>query len=319
MRFEPIPSGGLRVHCPAKLNLFLEVGPPRPDGFHPIDSVFQCVSLEDELLVEPAPDGEIRLEEEGIDDGGENLVRRAADALLGADLPGASVPRGAHLRLRKRVPQGAGLGGGSSDAAGTLLALARMWKLRVEREELAGVAAGLGSDVPFFLWGGTARCRGRGEVVTPWHRVFDAAPPFWYVLVSPGLHCATSEVYRALDRSRGEGSSLTVPSPLDSLSSDQVLGHLARGELFFNRLENVCRRLWPELDGIARRMAEESFLTVRMTGSGSTFYGLSRGEDEAERLAGRLREDLRARAQVVVVRSLPSVPFHPGSVAGDSV
>ena len=154
----------LVIEARCKINLGLEVLRRRPDGFHDIDTVFQCVSLCDELVIERAPRGTVRLEVEGarVPAGPENLVWRAA--LVHAQATGAP---GASIVLRKRVPIAAGLGGGSSDAAATLVGLDRLHATHLPAETLRRMALVLGSDVPYFIGGGTVRGRGRGEVLEP--------------------------------------------------------------------------------------------------------------------------------------------------------
>jgi 4-diphosphocytidyl-2-C-methyl-D-erythritol kinase len=297
MRWEIIKDG-LRVLAPAKLNLYLEVGPRRSDGFHDIDSIFQTVTLFDELEFRSRQDGTIVLEEEGIACGEENLVHRAARALQDfLRAQGALDPsRGAEIRLRKRIPQGGGLGGGSSDAAATLLALARMWNVDVGADVLARLAAGIGSDVPFFLTGGTARCRGRGEKVASLSEAFEAAPPFHYVLAYPRLAISTRAVYEALDAARDGGlaSALTPPGALDSMGAASIHDQLRSGQLFFNRLESVVTSAFPAMRRLHDRLGEEGFVNVLMSGSGSTIYGHCRSAAEAERRAEQLSAQLDA-------------------------
>jgi len=313
MRWETTARGNLRVQTPAKLNLYLEVKERRADGFHEIDSLFQAVSLYDLLEFQATEDGTIVLEEEGIADGETNLVYRAAAAAR-ALLPRGS-RAGVRISLEKRIPQGAGLGGGSSDAAATLVALARLWNLRVTRAELAAVGGELGSDVPFFLYGGTARCRGRGEEVVSYGEVFDSAPPFHYVLAYPGIHSPTKAMYEALDKSRGPEFTLTAPSALDSITAADCYSRLRRGDLFFNRLEKVgCTvypKAYPEWGGISSEMKKEGrFQTVLMTGSGSTFYGLCRSVEDATTLAEEVQQrNLGRKGKVFSVQSLPSCRF----------
>ncbi|MEM7234224.1 MAG: 4-(cytidine 5'-diphospho)-2-C-methyl-D-erythritol kinase [Planctomycetota bacterium] len=287
MFIRDIP-GGLTTKSPAKLNLYLEVSEPRPDDFHDIDSLFQTIDLFDEIdfVSKEAPG--VELVEEGMSDGDDNLVSRAARRLAKEH----GVNDGVRITLRKTIPSGAGLGGGSGDAAVTLLALAKLWKLKTTREALARIGADLGSDVPFFLYGGTARCEGRGEVVTPLDS-FDENP-MHYVLVAPGIHTSTPKVYRALDESRPEGFTLTVSSPIDSVDSAALRHRLDQGEVFFNRLEAATLTLHPELSSVATRMREEPFVSVRMTGSGSAFFGVCSSRSEAEDAAQRLRDTLPA-------------------------
>jgi len=198
------------------------------------------------------------------------------------------------MRVRKRIPEGAGLGGGSSDAAATLVALARLWNLPVTAVDLVPVAAELGSDVPFFLVGGTARCRGRGERVESWAEAFDAAGPFHYVLVYPKVKVSTKIAYDSLDAARGPAFTLTPPSPLDSMRPVEVQVRLRGGQLFYNRFEEIVYRIFPEVGRVCLALSEEPFVKVLMSGSGSTIYGLCRSAPEAEATAQRLRRRLDA-------------------------
>lgn len=293
-------EGGLRVRASAKLNLYLEVGGRRPDGYHDIDSIFQEVSLHDELELFPTRDGRVVLEEEGICEAEKNLVHRAASRFRQRFLPAGS-PLGVRVRLRKGIPQGAGLGGGSSDAAATIVAVARLWGVRPDRDEVVRLAAELGSDVPFFLVGGTARCRGRGEVVESWSAAFDGEDPFHYVLAYPRINVSTKGVYEALDAARGPDCALTPPSPLDSMRPVDARDLLRGGRLLFNRFEEVVYRQFPELRKIHATLGGEPFVKVLMSGSGSTVYGLCRDAREAEDLATALRG--RVEADIYAVSS----------------
>lgn len=315
MQFEATPDG-IKVLTPAKINLHLEIGPRRADGFHDIDSLFQAVSLYDELEFAPLSSGEIRLEEAGIDVGESNLVWRAAAALRRSGLCSPAVP-GVSIKLRKTIPQGAGLGGGSSDAAATLLALARLWGVRATARELLPLAAELGSDVPFFLTGGTARCRGRGELVEPLADHLGAPRPLAFVLVFPRLSVGTKAVYEELDRSRDPNFTLTEKSPIDSIpdasvrcgsqevSASLLLERCLR-EVLFNRFEDVVYSLFPRLKGLYVRLQTEAFLKVLLSGSGSTIYGVCENGAQADRLERKLSVELDA--DVFAVESVAAWP-----------
>ena len=193
--YPAFPAGpdGVVVAAPAKLNLFLEILRKRPDGYHDLESLMVAVDLFDTLEVRATP-GSISLscDTPGLPTGADNLVVKAATILRDA----AKRPDlGASIRLTKRIPTRAGLGGGSADAALTLLALNRIWKLALTREELAAMAASIGSDVAFFLAPPAAWCEGRGEVVTP----ESVGSRFDFVLVCPPVGLATADVYRRLE------------------------------------------------------------------------------------------------------------------------
>lgn len=298
MRWE-IEKSSIRVLAPAKVNLYLEVGRRRDDGFHEIDSIFQAVSLFDELELRPQEGGLLTLEEEGISAGADNLVLRAARRLQEHAVALGREPQGARMRLKKRIPQGAGLGGGSSDAAAALLALDRMWDLRTPRTALERLALAVGSDVPFFLVGGTARCQGRGERVTSLSGAFDGREPLCFVLAYPRFAVSTREVYAALDASRGRDAresdfALTPSSPLDSMSPASMRDRFGCGELFFNRLERVVYAEYPALRSLRSLMLAKPFAGVLLSGSGSTVYGVCAGAADAERLAEELSAETDA-------------------------
>jgi len=185
------PGHAVQVRAYAKVNIVLEVLGRRPDGYHEICSILQAIGLYDELICEPAPD--LSLDAPPLADAAPNLVMRAASALQEA----TGCQAGAALTLRKGIPVASGLGGGSADAAAALVALNALWKLYLEPAELARIAPALGSDVPFFLLGGTALARGRGEQL-------EALPdpvPRWLVILVPEsvLPEKTRQIYGMLD------------------------------------------------------------------------------------------------------------------------
>ena len=286
-------EGRLRVLAPAKLNLYLEVGAKRQNGYHDIDSLFQAVSLYDELEFLKTDDGKVDLEEEGIFEVEKNIVYKAAVEFRERFLPpGSSL--GVQIRLCKKIPQGAGLGGGSSDAAATLMALRMLWSTETNGCDLWPLATSLGADVPFFLVGGTARCRGRGERVESFAEVFDAQEPFHYVLAWPRINVSTKEAYEALDASRDASFALTLPSRLDSMLPVEICNQLRGGQLFFNRFEEVVSGIFPQLGALHEALSRRGFVRVLMSGSGSTMYGCCRSADEVASVSADLRKDLDA-------------------------
>jgi len=264
----------LVLRAPCKVNLTLEVLGKRPDGYYEIRTVMQAVDLCDELeFVRLArPRVTLSCDRPGLPIDEDNLVVRAARLLQ--DRCGARA--GVAVRLRKRVPIGGGLGGGSSDAAVTLLALNDLWGLGLSLEELRPLAAELGSDVPFFLWGGRALCEGRGELVTP----MDDGPPLHFVLVMPGLHVATGAVYAAA------GNALTSRAGArNNVSGD-------RGEagvrpihcVLRNDLQGPALAVEPELrslqEGLMGLAQECRCKGLLLCGSGSSYLMLM-GDHEA--------------------------------------
>ena len=253
---------GLSVEAPAKINLFLEVLGRRPDGYHDLVTVMQEIALADVLEVEPAEGLSLDVEGVAIPPGGENLVLKAARLLQRS----AGVSLGARFRLLKRVPPGAGLGGGSSNAAAALALCAELWDLGASTADLAKVGAEVGSDVPYFLYGGTALCTGRGEVV----QSLAPCASLPLTLVWPGVVLSTQSVYEAVR------AASSTPKNVDDF-----LAALTRGEpgaALFNRLEEAALKVCPELSDVHRGLEGRGFQGVGMSGSGSAFYGIGAGK-----------------------------------------
>lgn len=274
--------GGVTLWAPAKINLYLEVGSLRPDGYHLVRTVLQAVALFDTITVEveEAATGVDLVVEGDAPAGEENLCHRAAASYLGA----ARLHWGVSIRLRKRIPTAAGLGGGSSDAAAVLRGLNHLAGDILRREELMGLAASLGSDVPFFLVGGTALGEGRGERISPQLQ----APPLPLVLVNTGKKLSAAEVYRRFDLVGGDRPPRRGPYPL--------LEYLARGEagrlpgLLYNSLQNAACELEPSLKGLLAMAREAGAPGALVSGSGPTVFLLATDEEEARRLEERMGE-----------------------------
>jgi len=248
----------------------------------------QTVSLWDRLTISPHPtDLILECEGECGVPAEENLVVKAGEALRRA-----SGRPGARLGLTKRIPIGAGLGGGSSDAAGALVGLNRFWGLDLSPEQLAALAHPLGADVPFFLHGGTAWCRGRGERIEPLPT--PTAPA--YVLLLPPVEVSTARVYQKLDEMglTGPRRDGRVLYPL--LESGEPAG--LAGALF-NRLRQACYALFPVLEKWEDRLRGVPVLGLTLSGSGSALLGLCADEREAQRTADRLRREFLVRVEVV--------------------
>jgi 4-diphosphocytidyl-2-C-methyl-D-erythritol kinase len=276
----------LRARCSAKINLGLWVLGLRPDGFHEIDTVMQSVALEDDLVLEEARAG-FTLTTSGIPipKDGPNILERAWE-LVAARSPS----RGLRARLVKRIPVAAGLGGGSSDAAGFLLGANRLLALGLSEEELRDLAARLGSDVPFFLKGGTARATGRGEQV----RHLCPAPPGWVVLATPPVAISTTWAYgraRISLTPRGRGASI-LAAAITSNEWRDITPHL------HNDFEDVVLPEFEIVAGLRRALEASGVLGSLLSGSGSTVFGLARTRDEAQAAANEAAA-LGARVHVV--------------------
>lgn len=270
-------SSSVELLAPAKLNLFLEVTGRRPDGYHEIDSVFQAIDLYDTLHLEVSETLSLVVSGDAPADAS-NLVWKAAEAL------GVR----ARISLRKEIPPGAGLGGGSSDAAAALLGLDRLYRLGLGPEGLAPVAERLGADVPFFLRGGAARCRGIGERVEP----LEGIPGARFLLLSPRLVTPTARVYAALDEIGLTRKPRTATVFLRTYSGRRGPSRPA----FFNRLQQAAERLDPRLREVRMEAEREFGLAFTMTGSGSSYFA-ALGDRDPPRAggwsAGGVEVDLR--------------------------
>ncbi|WJK40813.1 4-(cytidine 5'-diphospho)-2-C-methyl-D-erythritol kinase [Solwaraspora sp. WMMA2056] len=277
----------VKVRVPAKINLKLAVGPLRPDGYHEINTVYHAIALYDELTARRADTLILTMDGEGtgelaLDDS--NLVLRAARALAAH----ARVPAHARLHLRKQIPLAGGLAGGSADAAAALVACDELWGIGLSRDELAGLAAGLGSDVPFLLHGGTALGTGRGEAVSPvlarpttWH---------WVVAVADG-GLSTPQVYAELDRLRAVGAAPAPVGPADDLLAAlrQRDPHVLAGALG-NDLQPAAVSLRPALTRVLDTGVAAGALAGLVSGSGPTCVFLTADGADAQTVAGALTD-----------------------------
>lgn len=253
----------LRVLAYAKLNLVLRVVGRRPDGYHLLQSLFCAVDLADEIVLEAVPRGIELLAPSDLGPAGQNLAYRAAQALLGASSPGV------RIYLRKKIPVGAGLGGGSSDAAAVLAGLNALFELGKTPEELRSLGASLGADVPFFLGPSPAWVEGIGE------RVFPVGMPLAmvFLLVIPPFRCPTALVYKAFDEL---GLPFSPPGPIPKVPP------------FLNDLWPAAVKIRPELAEIRAILEKIPSLGVGMSGSGSTLFLAFRSMGEAEEAKARL-------------------------------
>lgn len=248
-----VPGGEARQRwpAPAKLNLFLHILGRRPDGYHELQTCFQFIDLCDEIGIEPRSDGQVRRSRGPAGLAPEaDLCVRAALALKAA----SGCALGADISLRKRIPMGAGLGGGSSDAATCLHALNRLWGLHLPPKELAQIGLKLGADVPVFVWGHAAFAEGVGERVTPLHAPL-APPEANYLIIKPNAFVSTKDVFQDPELTRNS-------API------RIRDFLASGGR--NDCLDVVRRRYPE---VARAIDWlSSFGTVHLTGTGACVF-----------------------------------------------
>ena len=265
----------------AKLNLTLDVLGKRPDGYHEIESVMQLVSLADDLEIDLETGEAWRLECDmpGVPTDGENLAWKAVGLYyktLGKD------PQGVTIRLTKRIPSGAGLGGGSADAAAVLLALNRHEGGALSERQLLKLAAKLGSDVPFCLTGGTQMARGRGEELSK----LPAMPDCFFLIVKPGFSVSTPVLYEAIDAEESvlHPNTRAMEAALRKGELLEVAGYLG------NSFEPLVSRARPELLAIRAMMEDCGALGVAMTGSGSALFGVFDAFDMAAMGSMKLME-----------------------------
>jgi 4-diphosphocytidyl-2-C-methyl-D-erythritol kinase len=264
---------GLRIRAPAKVNLFLEVLGKRPDGYHEIATLMVAVSLFDTLQFAPsaADDVVLHCNLSCLSTGPDNLINRAAQLLRER----TRCAQSATIHLEKRIPLAAGLAGGSTDAAATLVGLNQLWRLGLATRDLAAIGAELGSDIPFFLASPAAWCTGRGEKVT---RV-SLKGPFWFVLACPPVGLSTADVYR-------EVSVPEQPRSGDRLWRAFEMGDVEEvGRGLFNRLQPVAEKLCPSVAQLVGRLQGLRPAGVLMSGSGTSVFALCRDHREAQRVA----------------------------------
>jgi 4-diphosphocytidyl-2-C-methyl-D-erythritol kinase len=288
MQLHRSPSGWV-VQAPAKLNLFFEVLAKRDDGFHEIETLVCPINLYDTLYLKEDSSGQTKLGCQRVSGvwgpkgsalgdvptGADNLVAKALDLLRRR----AGSPQGATLRLVKRIPSAAGLGGGSSDAAAALAAANAAWKLGWSTAQLECLGAELGSDVPAFFARGPAVCRGRGEKIEP----APALGTLHFVVVRPPAGLSTADVYQAC---RPAARPRRLAPLLDALVRGDLAG---AGQRLFNRLESAAKELSPWVHRLQRELARMDCPGHQMTGSGTCYFGLCRHARHARRVARRLQ------------------------------
>ena len=253
----------LTLLCPAKLNLFLHITGRRADGYHTLQTVFQIIDLCDTLHLSPRADDTIALECSDTSlSGADNLALRAAHALRAAT--GSSL--GVSIGLDKRIPMGAGLGGGSSDAASTLLGLNQLWGCKLDLDALAQIGLGLGADVPLFVRGSSAWAEGVGEILTP-----VILPSKIYLVICPDCHVSTQDIFSHQQLTRN-----TTAIKMAAF----LAGHTR------NDCENVVRSLYPPVDEAFLWLHQ--FAQARMTGTGASIFAAFDSTQQAQQILSQL-------------------------------
>ncbi len=258
----------------AKINLSMKVLGKRPDGYHEVDTVLQTISLHDTIMfaVTETPEITLSCDDRSLPKGGDNLVYRAAESLQTRFAPG----KGAHIRLNKRVPAQAGLGGGSADAATTLIALTYLWQVNAKAQELLEIANSLGTDVPFFLFGGTARGTGLGHDLA----TLRYSPDQFLLVVKPNANIATPEAYNSL-----KARSLTTAEAKTILSSSERDGisDSFDSKNLQNDFEPAVFDLAPEIKRAKVALMKAGAEAALLAGSGSAVFGIFDNGDAQER------------------------------------
>jgi 4-diphosphocytidyl-2-C-methyl-D-erythritol kinase len=286
---DAAPAPSLTLQAPAKINLFLHVVGRRADGYHLLQSVFQLIDLADTLHFSLRSDAQIVLAEPlpGVAPEDDLCVRaaRLLQQAAGRTLPGVTI------RVDKCIPMGGGLGGGSSDAATTLLALNHLWQIGLKRAQLAELGLQLGADVPFFIGGSNAWVEGIGEQLTPLQ-----LPARWFLILHPGVGVATPAVFKAPDLTRNTPS-VIISDFVRAASASELFGR--------NDLQPVAERLEP-----AVKIAAQALPGSRMSGSGACVFAAFHSEAAANTALHGLRERnaLAAQARMWVVKGLDQYP-----------
>jgi 4-diphosphocytidyl-2-C-methyl-D-erythritol kinase len=296
---ERVPMADLVVTAPAKINLHLEVLGLRPDGFHELAMVMQSIDLADQLVISPSADGLIQLscDRSELTTGGDNLIVRAAELLRSR----VGLPElGARMTLRKRIPIGAGLAGGSSDGAAALFGLNQVWGLSLGESALTDLAAELGSDMPFCLGGGCQLCFGRGERLEP--IAIGQVAPLWVLLIKhPQVSVSTPWAYGRCRELRGQTYLADEQAFADRRQALRLspLVHALQGQGSWPALRNDLQSVVePEVPVVAAGMTllrrAEASLAVAMSGSGPSLFALFSTRELAAQAAAALAAPLAA-------------------------
>lgn len=308
----------IRLRAPAKINLYLRVLGRRPDGYHEIETVFERIDLADELTFEPSDTGiSLTCSDSTLSCGEDNLVVKATRLLqarphttLSRSMETNKFGVGVRIHLIKNIPIAAGLGGGSSDAAATLLGLNELWELGLTRTQLIPLAAELGSDVPFFLsTGAFAIGRGRGEACEP----IDAGARLAHVLVCPNIPLSTKEVYAGLQIDLTDRApSLSIL--LHALRNGSAMAGLAEG--LRNDLEPEAIRRCPIITEIQSHLRQLGCVSAHMSGSGPSVFGLCQHAEQAQVIAARMRQQHPQTWHIGAVHTLHHDVGFTGGFAG---
>ena len=294
-------KGKVTLDAPCKLNLHLDVGERRPDGYHNLQSIFQLISLCDTLAATKIEKNECRVRCSGMALPADNTIARA----FGAFRQHTGIKGGAAFELAKRVPSGAGLGGGSSDGAAAIRALDALYGTRLSMEEMEDMALKIGSDCPFFIRGGAALVGGRGEKI---FRLEDA-PKRYGALIWPDVHSSTREAYSLLDASRADAE--TAASLSEDVAAMQAEYLKAPSEWrFCNSFAPLLCAKYPSINKALADIREAGAAFCSMTGSGSAVFGIFNNERDAQEAHRRLSRLWASSFLFFFLAFSPDVTYH---------
>ena len=271
-------NGKIKIAAPAKINLFLEILGKRQDGYHEIETVMQEVSLFDYIYMENYDKNVVfTCSNPKLSAGEDNLVVKAVRLLQNE----SKTYRGVKIHLDKRIPIGAGLGGGSSDAVATLVGLNKLWRIGYDEKQLMSLAGKLGSDTPFFVVGNTAICKGRGEIVTP----YPINVSYNYIIIYPRFEVNTAMVYKNFKNSLTKNL-----KDVSFFMREFISGNPNKlGAVLHNRLEDVVFKLYPDLEKTKKALSKFNFCGVLLSGSGSALYGLCKEEMDLKEIELKIK------------------------------
>jgi 4-diphosphocytidyl-2-C-methyl-D-erythritol kinase len=282
----------VKIRAPAKINLRLCVVGKRADGYHLLDTIMVPVSLYDEIIIKKGKKSPLKgrltvtCDNPLVPRGSKNLAYKAASLVLNKKRINESV----HIHIRKQIPMGAGLGGGSTDAAATLVGMNRLFRLGYTLKELEKISSTLGADVPFFVKGVSARARGIGERLTPLRKILR----LWLIILYPKFSVSTAWVYRNLAPKLTKG--------IVNTSINLSLGSPANlRKLLVNDLETVVMGRYPRIGLLKEELARQGAVGALMSGSGSSVFGVFRSKRSAERAFRRLLKQREVQAFLVRV------------------
>jgi len=268
----------MRFVAHAKVNLYLDVLRKREDGYHDILTIFQSISLSDELVIERSDGIWVECDVPGLPSGEMNLAYRAAKLLKDT----AGLKAGVKIEISKRIPIGAGLGGGSADAAAVLIGMNELFNLNLPRRTLMELGSEIGADVPFFILGGTALGEGIGDKLTRLPFIGE----IWFLLLNPAIHISTGWAYRNLRLTKPKGNANILIQRFKGIGSPESVS-----SLLYNLFESVVFPEYPEVARLKGRLQEVGALGALMSGSGSTVFGIFRSKEEAEAAYELLRDE----------------------------